>query len=89
MSRYLLASSFVSYASKEATRYAEVHGADSQSPATPESVADHVKGLAMGVSPDDVRVTTVWTPDNRPGSKVHVEVTVGELKSTSEVAVLR
>ncbi len=89
VSRSLMASNFVSYAAKEATRYAEVRGADSRTPATAESVANYVRGMALGVAPGDLRVTTIWTPDNRPGSRVRVEVAAGELKAGSEVVVLR
>ena len=87
--RYLFAYQFVSYAAREATRFAQVRGADSKTPATPESVDAYVRGLAMGVDPQAIRVRTAWTPDNTPGAKVRVEVSVGDrASSVSEVVVL-
>lgn len=86
--RYLLAWNFVSFAAREATRYAEVHGASSRRPATPQDVERFVIGRAIGVDPSLIRVKTEWLPDSNPGSKVRVEVRVGDLAGTSESTVL-
>jgi len=88
LGRDLLAYHFVSYAAREATRYAEVHGSDSRSPATPESIEAFVKRLAMGVDPSSIHVITEWKPDNAPGSVVRVQVKASGLAAASEVTVL-
>lgn len=88
LGRRLLAYNFVTYAAREATRYAEVHGAASPNPATAAAVERYVKGLAMGVDARELRVKTEWRPDNQVGSKVRVEVAAAGLSATSEVTVL-
>jgi len=89
LGRYLLAYNFVSYAAREATRYAQVHGASSKAPATGPQIESYVKTLAMGVNPVDIHVSSRWIPDNQPGGVVKVEVAVGDLKGASEVKILR
>ena len=66
---------FVSYAAREATRYAIVHGAESSDPATATDIAQYVKNITPdGINPNAITVSTTWTPDNSPGSDVRVQV---------------
>ena len=62
----------VSYATREAARYAIVHGSASRTPATSTTIADKVKQNAIGLTPESVTVAIVWSPDNKPGSSVSV-----------------
>ena len=62
----------VAYVAREATRYAIVRGAASETQvATTADIANHAQSRS-GVSP--LTVTTTWTPDNKPGSVVQVKV---------------
>ncbi len=66
---------FVSNAACEATRYAIVRGADSSDPVTATEITDYVKSLTpLGINPNDVAVSTTWSPNNAPGSSVRVKV---------------
>lgn len=66
---------FVSNAACEATRYAVVRGADSSNPVTATEVADYVKSITpLGINPNNLAVTTTWSPNNKPGSSVKVEI---------------
>lgn len=66
---------FVSNAACRATRYAMVRGADSSDPVSAAAITDYVKAIApLGVNPNDLAVTTSWSPNNKPGSSVRVEV---------------
>ena len=64
----------IDYATRCAARYAMVHGANSVSPATSNSVQSYVDGLVVGLDPSALSVTTTWTPDNNPGSSVKIQV---------------
>ncbi len=70
----IYAYSFVSYAAREATRFAAVRGASSAGPATAAEVTGFVNAEAYGVNPGKLNVTTIWKPDNNPGSAVRVTV---------------
>jgi Flp pilus assembly protein TadG len=74
----------VSHATKQAVRYAMIHGADnagvdasgnplSQSDVD-EMIEDVVKENAVGLNVDALSVVTTWTPSNVPGSTVGVRV---------------
>jgi Flp pilus assembly protein TadG len=66
---------FISAAAKEGTRYAMVHGNSSGSIASASDVQNVVRGWLIGVlGADSATVTTTWTPDNKPGSLVQVQV---------------
>lgn len=71
----LYAYNFVSYAARSAVRYAMVHGSQSGSPATASTIQSYAKGLASGLDPHSLTVTTTWNPNNNPGSTVTVKVT--------------
>jgi hypothetical protein len=60
-------------ATREATRYAAVHGSASGSPATSSDIQDLVRKWAIGLDSNSVVVTTTWSPGNGPGSSVKVK----------------
>ena len=74
----LNAYNFVTYAARDAARYAMVHGATSPSPASSDDIKKFVIAEAQGIdtSPLKLTVTTTWTPPNNknPGSVVNVTV---------------
>lgn len=73
--RALYAYHFVSHASREATRYAIVHGAQSADPATAADISQYVKSITPdGIDPNAVVVSATWSPNNSPGSSVRVQV---------------
>ena len=65
---------FCSYAARDATRWASVHGAQSTSPATSDQVTSLVRSEAVGFATNNLSVSTTWLPDNSPGSVVKVSV---------------
>jgi Flp pilus assembly protein TadG len=67
--------SFVSNAARDAVRYAIVHGDASLSPATTADIQQYVRNEAYGLNSTGLNVATTWTPDNKPGSVVKVQVT--------------
>ncbi len=71
----LYAFNFVSYGARAGLRYAMVHGSQSGSVATSASVQTYVRGLAIALNTSSLTVTTVWTPNENPGSTINVNVT--------------
>jgi Flp pilus assembly protein TadG len=67
--------SFVCNGAREGVRYAIVHGAASLSPASASDVKSYVLTKARGLNTSYLNVSTNWTPDNKPGSVVKVQVT--------------
>src|SRR2546425_957091 len=66
---------FMSAAAKEGTRYAMVHGNSSGSIASASDIQNVVRSWLIGVvGADSATVTTTWTPDNKPGGLVQVQV---------------
>ena len=65
---------FVSFAAREATRYAAVHGSSSASAATSGDISDFVIAQSKGLNGSKIAVSTSWSPDNSPGSTVRVQV---------------
>ena len=66
---------FISAASKEGARYAMVRGSSSGQVATADNIQTQVRSWLMGVvGGDSATVNTTWTPDNKPGSTVTVQV---------------
>lgn len=66
---------FVSHAAREATRYAIVRGSTSTDPVTANEISAYVKNITpLGINPQDITVSTSWTPNDAPGSSVRVEV---------------
>jgi Flp pilus assembly protein TadG len=72
--RVMLANNFVSYAAREATRYAIVHGSSSQHPAQLSDLTSLVKGQAAGLDSSKISVSATWSPNNSPGSTATVRV---------------
>jgi Flp pilus assembly protein TadG len=59
-------------ATREASRYAIVHGGNSGSPATQEAISERVKSWAVGLDTSAITVNTTWVPSNAPGATVRV-----------------
>lgn len=70
--RMVWADNLLSHATREATRYAMVHGSHSISPATADNIKSVVTSQAVGLDPSKISVDVSWTPDNKPGSSVKV-----------------
>jgi len=64
----------VAHAAREGTRYAIVHGANSSTPATSDTITAKVKNQSLGLDPSKLSVTVTWINNNRPGSAVKVAV---------------
>ncbi len=65
---------FVTYAARDAARYAMVRGASSPQPVSSTDVTNFVLAEAQGINAQSVTVTTTWTPNNNPGNTVKVRV---------------
>lgn len=66
---------FVCYSAQQAARYAIVHGSASPQPASSTDIQNYVDGLVAGVlNTNSLTVTTTWSPNNKPGSVVTVQV---------------
>jgi Flp pilus assembly protein TadG len=79
LSRALYSYHFVADAAREGTRYAMVRGSTCTSwstacPASSSDIQTYLKSVPAGINPQSVTVTTTWTPDNKPGSVVQVQV---------------
>ena len=70
----LYAYNFVSYAAREATRYAAVRGSSNPSPAGATDITNLITQEAYGLNGKNLKITTTWSPDNKPGSTVAVQV---------------
>lgn len=58
----------------EAVRIAAVNGAQSNAPATQESLTQWVRGKLPQLNPEELTVVASWAPNNRPGSDVSVSL---------------
>jgi Flp pilus assembly protein TadG len=67
--------SFVCNGAREGVRYAIVHGSASLAPASSSDIQTYVQNKARGLNTSSLNVSTNWTPDNKPGSVVKVQVT--------------
>lgn len=66
---------FVSNAACQATRYAIVRGSSSTDPVTATDIQNYVKSITPeGIDPNSLKVSTTWSPNDSPGSSVHVQV---------------
>lgn len=65
----------VAFAAQQGARWASVRGSTSGMAATAAAVQDYVTGQTPGLAPGSLEVKTVWSPDNKPGSTVTVQVT--------------
>jgi Flp pilus assembly protein TadG len=73
----------VSYAAREATRWASVRGSTcaptwpSACPASTTDISNYAKNLNIWLNPSALTVTTQWIPNNQPGSQVNVKIQYG------------
>ena len=72
--RALFAYNDITYAAREGTRFAMVHGSTSQHAASATDVQSIVSNYTDGLDPNALSVITTWSPDNKPGSNVTVQV---------------
>jgi Flp pilus assembly protein TadG len=71
--RFVYSYSILAGATKEAARYAIVHGSRSGSPATAADIRAQVSRWAIGLDPGLMTVDTNWVPANTPGSRVQIQ----------------
>ena len=62
-------------ATREATRYASVHGSSSGSLASKDDITALVKKWSVGLDTSLVSVDTTWSPGTGPGSTVLIKAT--------------
>jgi Flp pilus assembly protein TadG len=63
-------------ATREASRYAIVHGSKSGSVATTDDIRNEVARWAVGLDTSRLTVNTTWDPASKaPGSKVRIQTT--------------
>lgn len=72
-SRVVYCYNILAGATREASRYAIVHGSKSGSVATASDIQAQVARWAIGLDTSALTVNTTWTPGNTPGSSVRVE----------------
>ena len=72
-SRIVYSRTVLAGATREASRYAMVHGSRSGSPATDATIRSQVIRWGYGLDPTALVVNTTWDPSNTPGSRVRVE----------------
>ena len=67
--------------SREASRYASVHGSQSDHPVDQAELQTWVRGRAVGLTTSSITVALSWTPanDNNPGSEAIVKVSYNVL----------
>jgi len=64
----------MAFAAQQGARWASVRGSTSGTPATPAAVKAFVDGQVAGLASAALSVQTTWSPDNKPGSTVTVQV---------------
>ncbi len=62
----------LAHAARQGARYAMVHG--ESNPVSNTQIRDVVVANAVGLVDSDLSVTPVWSPDNKSGSVVEVQV---------------
>ena len=67
-------SSSVSFASRRAARYASLSGSASGHPAAVADIQAEARASIVDFDPQALTVAVTWTPDNKPGSTVQVQV---------------
>ena len=70
--RFVYSYNILAGATREATRYAMVHGSKSGTAATPADITAQVRRWSVGLDSSALTVTTNWNPSNAPGSTVLV-----------------
>ena len=71
-SRFVQAYVVLAGATREAARYAMVHGSQSGSVATNDAIQAVVRRWCTSLEQSAVEVTTAWEPNNSPGSRVRI-----------------
>jgi Flp pilus assembly protein TadG len=71
--RFVYSYNILAGATREAARYAMVHGSRSGSAATEADVRGQLLRWGVGLDASALVVRTTWTPGNTPGSRVRVE----------------
>ena len=74
VSRAMFTYHTLTHASEAAARFASVRSLTSTTPATNATVTARVLEAGVGLNADELEVNTVWTPNNKRGSTVRVEV---------------
>ena len=74
LSRLGFAYNAVSFAAQRAARYAAVRGTGSGHAASAADIQAAAMAYTAALDNTKVTVTTLWTPDNHPGSTVQVNV---------------
>jgi len=64
------------YACRQATRFAALHGAGSTYQATSTDLQNIAKQYLWGAPTGQVTVTSTWSPDNNPGSTITVTISM-------------
>ena len=71
--RFVFVYNTLAGATREAARYAIVHGSKSGSIATPADIRAQVTRWTIGLDPASLTVNTTWVPANTPGSLVRIQ----------------
>ena len=71
--RWIWAHHTLAHATRQAVRYAIVHGSESDAPAYPAKIKQVLSDQALGLAKQNLVVNTTWTPDTSPGSVVQVQ----------------
>ena len=74
-SRFVYCYNVLAGATREASRYAMVHGSKSGAPATPSDIQAQVERWGIGLNASALTVTTTWPNGNAPKNSVRVEST--------------
>ena len=73
LTRMIYAYNFVSFAAREASRYASVRG--TVNPVTSANITSFVKSDAVAaINQNNITVTSTWSPNHTAGSTVNVNV---------------
>ena len=73
--RFVYSYTVLAGATREAARYAIVHGSNSSSVATTDDIRTQVTRYAIGLDTSALAVSTTWDPSNAPGGVVRVQAT--------------
>ncbi|RMD81394.1 MAG: hypothetical protein D6815_11910 [Candidatus Dadabacteria bacterium] len=75
LGRAVWAKSSLGYLAGETARYAAMHSARSNDPATAGDISKYVEQRAVGLNPKHLKVATTWAPNNAPGGVVRINLT--------------
>lgn len=80
--RIIYSYNILACATKEAARYAIVHGSRSGSPATAAAIETQLERWTIGLDRSRINVATTWDPSNTPGSVVRIQATYNVMPMT-------